>query len=289
MDGVEISNIIEYTDIIPANTLSEKREFLAFNPISELISTSKQEINLRLLGQNLKLGLTKLGVKIFPNNSENYLPTVKVVPLHNFTVSNIPQKKKNNHENLFIIKVLKLFIPRKYFVNNSDDVKNFSQLSPFVQIIRSEDNDDIFNNPAMEAVIDYKWRPVRNYALKIFVLYILFAACFAAICGTYVAHLEATGHLCNFLLFLIVLFYSLGYYLLGVEYRQLEHHGRHYFDFFNCIDLASIIIAIIVMSVYVTPTFSTENTFANVVTTQKITAIISFTMLLLWIEFVCIL
>ncbi len=294
MEGMEISNIIEYTDIIPERfqiTLSAKQEFLAFSPISKLISTSKQKINFKVLENNLKLGLAKLYIKLFPNNRENYSPTIKIIPLHNFTVSNIPQKMKSNYDNPFFIKILKLlFIPRGYYVNDSGDAKNFPQLSPFVQMIRCEEDDDIFNNPAMEAVIDYKWLPARNYFLQLFPVYILFSACFATICGTYVAHLEATGYLCEFLLILIVVFYYLGYYLLMVEYGQLEHHGwRHYFKFFNCIDLASIIIAIIVMSVYVTPTFSTENTFANVVTTQKITAIISFTMLLLWIEFVCIL
>ncbi|CAG8703332.1 6864_t:CDS:2, partial [Funneliformis caledonium] len=78
-------------------------------------------------------------------------------------------------------------------------------------------------------------------------------------------------------------------YLLVVEYRQFNHLGwRHYFNLFNFVDLASIIIAVIVMSVYVTPSFDTKKAFANVITTQEITIAISFTMLLLWFEFVCI-
>jgi len=277
MVGIEISNKIEYTDVVPEEfqiTLRAKQKFLAFSPISKLISTSKR---LNVLGDNLELGLT------------NYSPTVKMIPLHNFTVSNIPKNIENNYEGSFLDKLFKLlFTPQRYF--NSADAKNFSQLSPLVQIIRSENNYDIFKNPAIEAAINYKWCLVRSYFLRLFFVYILFAICFAVICGTYVAHLETAGHLCNFLLFLMILFYYLGYYLLVVEYRQLEHHGwTHYFDFFNCVDLASVVMAIIVMSVYIIPSFSTENTFANVLTTQGTTVTISFTMLLLWFEFVSIL
>ncbi|CAI2180789.1 4173_t:CDS:2 [Funneliformis geosporum] len=286
MEGIEISNIIEYTDIIPKRyqiTLNTQQHFLAFNPISNLISTSKKKINLKGLGDNLKLGLKKFYVRIFPNNYENYSPTVKIVPLYKFTVNNLPQKIKSNYESLFIINFLRLiFIPRSYSIT-----KNFSQLSSLVQIIRLENNNDVFNNPVMEAVINYKWRPARNYFLQLFFMYILFATSFAIICGTYVAHFEATGYTCKFLLFQIILFYYLGYYLLVVEYKQLDHYGwRHYFKFFNCVDLVSIVTAIVIMSIYVTPSFSIENAFASAATTQESTVAISFTMLLLWFEFI---
>ncbi|CAI2180600.1 4369_t:CDS:2, partial [Funneliformis geosporum] len=287
MEGLEISNIIEHTDIVPKKYQITSDKFIAFNPISTLISTSEPTVNFKTLGNDLKLRLSKLYVKIFSKDYENYSPIVKIVPLHNFTVNSISQKTYD-HESWFITKLLKLLLfPRSYFVNNSDNAKYFSQLSPFVQIIRSESNDDIFNNPVMEAVISYKWRPARNYFLRLFFVYILFAACFAIICGTYVAHFEATGYLCNSILFLIVLFYYLGYYLLYVEYRQFEHHGwRRYFNLFNCADLISSVTAIVVMSVCVAPSFNTQKAFANVATTQKITIAISFTMLLLWFEFI---
>ncbi|CAG8608668.1 3606_t:CDS:10 [Funneliformis mosseae] len=279
--GIEISNIIEHTDIIPKNIqiiLKAKQKYTAFNPISKLISTSEPKFNFKALGKVLRLKLTKLYAKFLPNNYENCSPTVKMVPLHNLTINSIHEKNNDKPSQLplylqRIIKFLKfLFIPRGYVVINSADAEKFAKLSPFVQIIRKENNDDIFNNPVMEAVIDYKWKPARNYFLRLFVLYILFAACFAAICGTYVAHSEATGYRC---------------YLLVVEYRQFEHHGwRYYFKLFNCVDLASVVVAVVVMSVHVTPSFDTKNAFANVETTQEITIAISFTMLLLWFEFI---
>jgi hypothetical protein len=270
MKGIEMSNIIDYSDIIPKNiqdTLNANAEqkFQAFSPISELISTSNQKD------------------QVFPS------PSIKMVPLYNFTTTNSEIFPKEN-DSWFIIKLLKfLFIPRGYLVNNSNDAKNLSQFSPLVQIIRLDKNNDIFNNPAIEAAINYKWPSARNYFLRLFSIYILFAICFAAICGIYVAHLEATEHLCNFLLFLIIIFYYSGCYLLVVELTQIRHRGlRHYLDFFNFVDLTSAIVAIVVMSVYIAPSFSTENTFANVVTTKETAVTISFTMLLLWFEFVCI-
>ncbi|CAG8507128.1 476_t:CDS:10 [Funneliformis caledonium] len=69
--------------------------------------------------------------------------------------------------------------------------------------------------------------------------------------------------------------------------EAFRHRGwKNYFDLFNCFDLASIIVAVVVMSVHVAPSFDTKNAFANVVTTQEITIAISFTMLLLWFEFI---
>ncbi|CAG8601813.1 13824_t:CDS:10 [Funneliformis caledonium] len=89
MEGIEISKILEYTDFIPKRyqiTLNTKQNFFAFDPISDLISTSKKKINLKVLGDNLRIGLKKLYVKIFPNNYEYYSPTVKIVPLYKFTI-----------------------------------------------------------------------------------------------------------------------------------------------------------------------------------------------------------
>ncbi|POG59062.1 hypothetical protein GLOIN_2v1725332, partial [Rhizophagus irregularis DAOM 181602=DAOM 197198] len=72
--------------------------------------------------------------------------------------------------------------------------------------------------------------------------------------------------------------------------RQCQHHSwRYYLDFFNFVDLASIVTSIVMVSVYITPSFKKSNAFADVVTTSNITAGFSFTMLLLWFEFVSIL
>ncbi|CAG8581005.1 17961_t:CDS:10 [Funneliformis caledonium] len=106
MEGIEISNIIEYTDIIPKRyqvTLNTKQDLLAFNPISKLISTSKQKISPKVLRDNLELGLRKIWVKICTNEQLKYSPTVKMVPLYNFTVNNTSQKVESDKNLISVV------------------------------------------------------------------------------------------------------------------------------------------------------------------------------------------
>ncbi|CAB5362121.1 unnamed protein product [Rhizophagus irregularis] len=210
ISGVEISNMIDYTDLTPKEieaTVKESQELIAFNPNTKLISTKDEK------QKSISLRLKKLYMKIF-SNTENLSPTVKIIPLRNFTVCKRYDKQKNR---IFLSKIFQAaFIPRGYLKN--------IQLSPLVQIVRNEKDDDIFDNPAMEAAINYK---------------------------------------------------------------QFQHHGwRHYVDFFNFVDLASVVISTAMVSVYITPSFKLTNAFADVVATSNITAGFSSTMLLLWFEFI---
>uniref|UniRef100_U9TF23 Ion transport domain-containing protein n=1 Tax=Rhizophagus irregularis (strain DAOM 181602 / DAOM 197198 / MUCL 43194) TaxID=747089 RepID=U9TF23_RHIID len=239
--------MIEYEDIIPKEIeviVKASQEFIAFNPNTKLIST-KDETQ-----KSISLRFKELNVKIF-SNTENLSPTVKIIPLRNFTV----RKREKLKHKAFLLKVFQyVFIPRRYL----SDIK---LSSPLVQIVRNEKNeDDIFDNPTMAAAINYKWGPTRNYFLGNFFRYILFAACFAALVGCYLGHVEATGHLYNLLVFLFILFYYS--------------------------DLASVVISLVLVSVYVTPSFRLSNAFADVVATSNITAGLSFTMLLLWFDFI---
>ncbi|CAB4404217.1 unnamed protein product [Rhizophagus irregularis] len=274
ISGIKISKMIEYEDIIPKEIeviVKASQEFIAFNPNTKLIST-KDETQ-----KSISLRFKELNVKIF-SNTENLSPTVKIIPLRNFTV----RKREKLKHKAFLLKVFQyVFIPRRYL----SDIK---LSSPLVQIVRNEKNeDDIFDNPTMAAAINYKWGPTRNYFLGNFFRYILFAACFAALVGCYLGHVEATGHLYNLLVFLFILFYYSGVYLFLVECIQLRHHSwRYYLDFFNFVDLASVVISLVLVSVYVTPSFRLSNAFADVVATSNITAGLSFTMLLLWFDFI---
>jgi hypothetical protein len=82
-------------------------------------------------------------------------------------------------------------------------------------------------------------------------------------------------------------FYYLGFFLLFVEYRQIEHLGpKDYLQFFNLFDLVAVVLPFVIMSVFVVSSFKFSNGFADVVTTQDITVAISFAMLILWFEFV---
>ncbi|CAB4389248.1 unnamed protein product [Rhizophagus irregularis] len=273
ISGVEISDVIDYTDLTPKEievTVKESQELIAFNPNTKLISKDETQ-------KSISLYLKEFYANIF-SSTDKLSPTVKIIPLRKFICKGKGQE--NQKDRNFLSKVFQYaFIPRGYL----SDIK---LSSPLVQIVRNENDDDIFDNPAMEAAVNYKWIPTRNYYFRIFVTYILFAACFAALVGCYLGHAEATGHLRNFLVFLFILFYYSGIYLFLVECRQCQHHSwRYYLDFFNFVDLASIVTSIVMVSVYITPSFKKSNAFADVVTTSNITAGFSFTMLLLWFEF----
>jgi hypothetical protein len=53
----------------------------------------------------------------------------------------------------------------------------------------------------MEAAINYRWIPARNYFLRLYSIFILYATCFAIICEFYLSHAEMTGNLNNFFFF----------------------------------------------------------------------------------------
>ncbi|GBB99153.1 hypothetical protein RclHR1_03430014 [Rhizophagus clarus] len=291
ISGYEISNLIEYKDLLPkvveVEVKASQEEFRAFSPNTTLISKGESRRPIRYYP-------TKYYANIF-FNIEDFSPTIKIVPLYNFTVCELHKRKNDMAQSTpssplsiianFLLKVFRyLFIPRRYLTNNKEEP---SKLSPLVQIVRNEEDDDILDNPAIEAAINYKWGPAKKYFLRLFFTYILFATCFAALAGCYLGHIEATGHLRDFLVFIFVLFYYSGIYLFSVEIIQFLHHSwRHYLDFFNFVDLASVVFSLVLISVYVTPTFKLSNAFADVASTSNISAGLSFIMLLLWFEFI---
>ncbi|GES86409.1 hypothetical protein GLOIN_2v865196 [Rhizophagus clarus] len=232
ISDIKISDMVEYSEITPREVdvaVKLSQGIVAFNPNTKLIP--KKETR-----KSISYYLRKLYVKIFLN-TESSSPTVKIFPLQKFTVNEIRDKQKNRN---FLSKVFQyIFIPRGYLSENTEA----SKTSPLIQLIRNESDEVIFRNPAMDAAINYKWTPAKNYFLRIFFTYVLYASCFAALAGCYLGHVEAT-------------------------------------------DLASVVIPLVLVSVYVTPKFKLSNAFAGVVSTSNITAGFSFTMLILWIEFI---
>ncbi|CAG8725041.1 17515_t:CDS:10, partial [Rhizophagus irregularis] len=89
----------------------------------------------------------------FDNYLEKSPLALRVVPLPEFTIDRIPQKNvEQNHRLKIALNIfLFLFIPRWYKI--SRDKKKL--LSPFSRVVRYENNDDMYDNPATEAVIDF--------------------------------------------------------------------------------------------------------------------------------------
>jgi hypothetical protein len=207
---------------------------------------------------------------------------LRVVPLPRFTTNEIPKKKEeytleNNILNLFLF----IFIPRWYQIRR-DNVK---QLSPFSRMILYENNDDIYDNPATEAVIDFRWRNARNFLYSLFLRFLVFAACFGLVSWAYLNHSTIIDG--KFLFVIIIIFYYLALYLLITEALQLYYRGiKKYLGVFNSFDNISIVISVTIMSIMF-KSFQFSDGFGSVKTIDPgLIAGISFSIFLLWMEFV---
>ncbi|CAI2177385.1 15061_t:CDS:2, partial [Funneliformis geosporum] len=147
------------------------------------------------------------------------ITTVRVVPLPDFTVypENAVDRKHSNW--MIPLKLIKLiFWPRGYLVRRQD------QRSPFLRLLRKNENEQLFDNPAMEACIDFKW-----------------------ISGIF--EIKDDSNLLHAILLFI--FFYMGYYLLATEFVQLRYEGfKRYWSIYNFLDLASIILPLVTMINY---------------------------------------
>jgi hypothetical protein len=208
---------------------------------------------------------------------------LRVVPLPNFTINDIPKKKeaynlKKAITNIFLL----LFIPRWYKIGRGDVKK----LSPFSRMILYEDNDDIYDNPATEAVIDFRWRKTRNFFFLLFLRFLIFGICFVLVSWAYLDHTTIINQ--NFLLTLIIIFYYLAIYQLITEVIQFHYRGfkKYFGEIFNIFDIISIILSVTIMSIMLND-FQFSDGFGSVGETDtKLIVWISFSIFLLWIEFV---
>ncbi|GES84563.1 hypothetical protein GLOIN_2v1475234 [Rhizophagus clarus] len=85
-------------------------------------------------------------------DAEKQSLALRVVPLPEFTVNYYTHRNKSKRKILFSF-LLFLFIPRWYEINWNK--KN--NLSPFSRAILYENHDDIYDNPATEAIIGFRW------------------------------------------------------------------------------------------------------------------------------------
>ncbi|CAG8453561.1 13580_t:CDS:10 [Rhizophagus irregularis] len=189
----------------------------------------------------------------FLEDFDNYLEksplALRVVPLPGFTRDIISHKniEQNSRIKIALNVFLFLFIPRWYKIGRNEKEK----LSPFSRMVRYENNDDIYDNLATEAVIDFRWPQARNFFFFLFLRFLVFAFCYIFVSWEYLSHEVISGKFRNFLVALIFIFYYLAAYLLITEFIELYFHGhRKYFnDIFNYFDVFSILLPVIVMSI----------------------------------------
>jgi len=208
---------------------------------------------------------------------------LRVVPLPDFTVYNIKQEETTFLKLIFNIFCF-VFLPRWYKINRKEKYK----LSPFSRMAKYADSDDMFDNPAIEAVIDFRWKTTRIFFLLRSFLFLIYGVCFGYISWEYINH--SKGSL-NFLVVSIVIFYYLAIYQFAAEMMQLHYRGfkRYFGNLLNRFDLYSIIIPVTVMLIILKNEFRLSNGFGSVekVNFQYI-AWISISIFIIWIEAVSI-
>ncbi|CAB4389940.1 unnamed protein product [Rhizophagus irregularis] len=88
---------------------------------------------------------------------------LRVVTLPGFTINDIPKvpkvPKEYSRKKIILNIFLFLFIPRSYKIRPNDKNK----LSPFSRMVLYENNDDIYNNPAIEVIIDFYWKQATSF------------------------------------------------------------------------------------------------------------------------------
>ncbi|GBC10383.1 hypothetical protein RclHR1_09590006 [Rhizophagus clarus] len=297
-------------EIIPGGFISghfREKNFMAFRPKFRLQSDKDSAFNITMkklffFDNNHVKSILKFfdnGVRKIRNNDLERSPiSLRVVPLPGFTVNEINKKFKKKSESSdtqeltadysvwkILLKILWfLFIPRWYKIGKSDH----HLLSPFARVTKYEDNDSMYDNPATEAVIDFRWRNTRTFFILLFLRFIIFSMCFVFVSWAYLTHEATEPKFQSFLFFLIILFYYLAAYLLITEIIQLFHHGfKEYFTtIFNYFDLISIILPAIVMY-YILVYFKFSDGFGSVTKVDRELIVgISMSIFVLWIEFI---
>ncbi|CAB4417367.1 unnamed protein product [Rhizophagus irregularis] len=215
-------------------------------------------------------------------NFEKSPLALRVVPFPGFTINRIKEQKKKH--NLFknILNLFRpIFIPPVHQIKQSEKNK----LSPFSRMIRNENNDDIYDNPAIEAVIDFRWQKTK-YLLYFFCLqFLIFAICFVLVSLAYLDRGFIVNG--NFLLVLIIVFYYLAIYRFIIKVKQIRHRGYKYiFDLLNIVEMISIILPVTVMSIMLYD-FRLSDGFGIIEETDsKLVVEISFSIFLTWIQFI---
>jgi hypothetical protein len=207
---------------------------------------------------------------------------LRVVPLPGFTKDNIERKKTAYDLKKIILNLLWLIlIPRWYHIERNERTK----LSPFSRMILYENNDDIYDNPATEAVIDFRWQKTKNFFFLLFLRFIVFATCFGLVSWAYLNRSTIVNG--NILFILIIIFYYLAIYQLVTEWLQFRYRGpKKYLDAINIFDIVSIVLSAIVMSIML-KNFQFSDGFGSIETIDNgLIAGISFSTFLLWIVLV---
>ncbi|GBB96952.1 hypothetical protein RclHR1_02880018 [Rhizophagus clarus] len=110
-------------------------------------------------------------------------------------------------------------------------------MSPFLRMIRNENRAEIYDNPSIAAIIDFKWNAARSYFLRQIFLYFMFALPYS-----YKRH-DPFNHDSDYLIKICqYTYYWMGFYLLNIERNRIKYNGwKRYHNFYNLFDLFSVV------------------------------------------------
>ncbi|KAF0448101.1 transient receptor potential cation channel subfamily a member 1-like isoform x1 [Gigaspora margarita] len=212
---------------------------------------------------------------IIKRSSSSLLTNLLVVPLPDFTVYP-PGVMKDHSKVPLLFRLLKSLIwPRQYAI--TDD----SHCSPFLRAIRRDDSDEIFSNPAIAAIIDYKWTTARKHFLRRAFIYVVFAILFASLTGLADDGLHLDPDM-NKTVYLVLqgLFFYLGYYLIAIEIAQMKREGfSRYLNLYNFLDMTSCLMPMcLVITSYVCVLLESPETLPK----RPYSVALAFTTLFMW-------
>ncbi|CAI2173467.1 14311_t:CDS:2 [Funneliformis geosporum] len=239
--------------------------------IEDIISSDHKNVH----AINIDTSLTK-------RNEDNQ---VYMVPLPDFTVyPDGIHDKQRGFWSLPIVLLTLLFWPRNHIIEEED------KLSPFLRMIRNDYTTDVYDNPSIAAVIDFKWNAARTYFVRQALTYLVFGITYTVLTNSIDGIGKPEGS--KSVLVLVVIFYWLGFYLLNTERVQLKYVGwRRYFSVYNFFDLFSVILPFTVASIqvyygisaYIRTEAHSMSSYFNL-DDKVFTIFNSFTILTMWIE-----
>ncbi|CAG8599970.1 4056_t:CDS:10 [Rhizophagus irregularis] len=248
-------------EIIPKEYLERYNNDTKFRALIPMVKLKSDEcVKLKWYDHNWiwdKFKNLKNKFKEYRNFEKSPL-ALRVVPFPGFTINNIKRGKKNY--NLFetiLNRLTSILIPRR----NQIKWNETNKLSPFSRMVLCENNDDIYDNPAIEAVIDFL---SLAYLDRSFIV---------------------NG---NFLLVLIIVFYYLAIYRFIIEVKQIRYRGlkKYFFDLLDIVDMISIILPVTVMSIMLYDFQLSDGFGISEETGSKLVVEISFSIFLIWIQFI---
>lgn len=248
-------------------------------PQNDLIQRISHFFNTNIRSQLIK-NTKNTSSKLF-NEENTYTKQLYVVPLPDFTV--YPDDAIESPNNNLVIKLFnQIFLPRSY-VTRKDN-----QFSPFLNFIKENENEILYDNPAIEACINSKWSVARRYFLQRFIMFLVFSIIFAL--HNYIIKVDVDS---KYIIYLRIFFFYIGYRFIAIEIIQCIYEKKKYVNLYNAFDLVSIFIPMysIIMNIYTSekwiPLIKSDSKLDGLhKDTQNLYISQAFAVLILWLQFV---